>query len=67
MLKAIGLPLQKCIRSWLVDDRRKKMSKSLQNVVEPNRLIDTYGWMPSGIFSCEKSRSEWMAISPIRL
>jgi len=55
MLKAIGLPPPKMVFAHDVDDRSKKMSKSLQNVVEPNRLIDTYGVTPSGIFSCGKS------------
>lgn len=44
MLKAIGLPPPKMVFAhgwWTVEG--KKMSKSLQNVVEPNRLIDTYG------------------------
>lgn len=44
MLKAIGLPPPKTVFAhgwWTVEG--KKMSKSLQNVVEPNRLIDTYG------------------------
>ncbi|MGA2468625.1 MAG: methionine--tRNA ligase [Thermodesulfobacteriota bacterium] len=44
MLKAIGLTPPKMVFAhgwWTVEG--KKMSKSLQNVVEPNRLIDTYG------------------------
>jgi methionyl-tRNA synthetase len=44
MLKAIGLPPPKMVFAhgwWTIEG--KKMSKSLQNVVEPNRLIDTYG------------------------
>jgi methionyl-tRNA synthetase len=44
MLKAVGLTPPKTVFAhgwWTVEG--KKMSKSLQNVVEPNRLIDTYG------------------------
>jgi methionyl-tRNA synthetase len=44
MLKAIGLTPPKMVFAhgwWTVEG--KKMSKSLQNVVEPDRLIDTYG------------------------
>ncbi len=44
MLRAIGLTPPKMVFAhgwWTVEG--KKMSKSLQNVVEPNRLIDTYG------------------------
>jgi methionyl-tRNA synthetase len=44
MLKGIGLPPPKTVFAhgwWTIEG--KKMSKSLQNVVEPNRLIDTYG------------------------
>jgi methionyl-tRNA synthetase len=44
MLTAIGLAVPKMVFAhgwWTVEGR--KMSKSLQNVVEPNRLIDTYG------------------------
>ena len=44
MLKAIGLTPPKTVFAhgwWTVEG--KKMSKSLQNVVEPNRLIETYG------------------------
>ena len=44
MLKAIGLTPPRRVFAhgwWTVDG--KKMSKSLQNVVEPNRLIDLYG------------------------
>ncbi len=44
MLKGIGLTPPKMVFAhgwWTVEG--KKMSKSLQNVVEPNRLIDTYG------------------------
>jgi methionyl-tRNA synthetase len=44
MLKGIGLAPPKMVFAhgwWTVEG--KKMSKSLQNVVEPNRLIDTYG------------------------
>jgi methionyl-tRNA synthetase len=44
MLKAIGLPPPKMVFAhgwWTIEG--KKMSKSLQNAVEPNRLIDTYG------------------------
>ncbi len=44
MLKGVGLTPPKMVFAhgwWTVDG--KKMSKSLQNVVEPNRLIDTYG------------------------
>jgi methionyl-tRNA synthetase len=44
MLKGSGLTPPKMIFAhgwWTVEG--KKMSKSLQNVVEPNRLIDTYG------------------------
>lgn len=44
MLHAIGLPPPKMIFAhgwWTIDGQ--KMSKSLQNVVEPNRLIDMYG------------------------
>jgi len=44
MLRAMGLPAPKTVFAhgwWTIEG--KKMSKSLQNVVEPNRLIDTYG------------------------
>ena len=44
MLKAAGLTPPKTVFAhgwWTVEG--KKMSKSLQNVVEPNRLIDMYG------------------------
>jgi methionyl-tRNA synthetase len=44
MLRAIGLTPPKIVFAhgwWTIEG--KKMSKSLQNVVEPNRLIDTYG------------------------
>ncbi|MGZ3613036.1 MAG: class I tRNA ligase family protein, partial [Thermodesulfobacteriota bacterium] len=44
MLKAIGLTLPKMVFAhgwWTIEG--KKMSKSLQNVVEPNLLVDTYG------------------------
>ena len=44
MLKGIGLDPPQTVFAhgwWTVDG--KKMSKSLQNVVEPNRLINTYG------------------------
>ncbi len=44
MLKGIGLTPPKTVFAhgwWTVEG--KKMSKSLQNVVEPNRLIDLYG------------------------
>jgi len=44
MLQGIGLPPPKMVFAhgwWTVEG--KKMSKSLQNVVEPNRLIDLYG------------------------
>ena len=44
MLRASGLPPPKMVFAhgwWTVEG--KKMSKSLQNVVEPNRLIDLYG------------------------
>ena len=44
MLKAIGLPLPQNIFAhgwWTVNGQ--KMSKSLGNVVEPNRLIDQFG------------------------
>ncbi len=44
MLKSAGLTPPKMVFAhgwWTVEG--KKMSKSLQNVVEPNRLIDTYG------------------------
>jgi len=44
MLKAIGLTPPKTVFAhgwWTIEG--KKMSKSLQNVVEPNRLIDLYG------------------------
>jgi methionyl-tRNA synthetase len=44
MLGAIGLTPPKMVFAhgwWTIEG--KKMSKSLQNVVEPNRLIDTYG------------------------
>ncbi len=44
MLKGIGLRPPKMVFAhgwWTVDGQ--KMSKSLQNAVEPNRLIDTYG------------------------
>ena len=44
MLRACGLTPPKMVFAhgwWTVEG--KKMSKSLQNVVEPNRLVDTYG------------------------
>ncbi len=44
MLKAIGLSPPRMVFAhgwWTIEG--KKMSKSLQNVVEPNRLIDLYG------------------------
>jgi methionyl-tRNA synthetase len=44
MLRASGLTSPKMVFAhgwWTIEG--KKMSKSLQNVVEPNRLIDTYG------------------------
>lgn len=44
MLRAIGLAPPKMVFAhgwWTIEG--KKMSKSLQNVVEPNRLIDLYG------------------------
>lgn len=44
MLKAIGLSPPRMVFAhgwWTIEG--KKMSKSLQNVVEPNRLIDIYG------------------------
>jgi len=44
MLKSIGLSPPKMVFAhgwWTIEG--KKMSKSLQNVVEPNRLIDLYG------------------------
>ncbi len=44
MLKAMGLTPPKMVFAhgwWTIEG--KKMSKSLQNVVEPNRLIDLYG------------------------
>ncbi len=44
MLRAIGLPPPKMVFAhgwWTIEG--KKMSKSLQNVVEPNRLVDLYG------------------------
>jgi len=44
MLRAIGLTPPKLVFAhgwWTIEG--KKMSKSLQNVVEPNRLIDIYG------------------------
>jgi methionyl-tRNA synthetase len=44
MLRATGLTPPKMVFAhgwWTVEGQ--KMSKSLQNVVEPNRLIDTYG------------------------
>src|SRR3990172_8764281 len=44
MLKGIGLDPPQTVFAhgwWTVEG--KKMSKSLQNVVEPNRLINTYG------------------------
>jgi methionyl-tRNA synthetase len=44
MLRAAGLTPPKMVFAhgwWTIEG--KKMSKSLQNVVEPNRLIDTYG------------------------
>jgi len=44
MLRAIGLTPPKTVFAhgwWTIEG--KKMSKSLQNVVEPNRLINTYG------------------------
>jgi methionyl-tRNA synthetase len=43
-LMAAGLPLPKKVFAhgwWTVEG--KKMSKSLRNVVDPNRLVDTYG------------------------
>jgi methionyl-tRNA synthetase len=44
MLRGSGLPPPKMVFAhgwWTIEG--KKMSKSLQNVVEPNRLIDLYG------------------------
>jgi methionyl-tRNA synthetase len=44
MLKAAGLTPPKTVFAhgwWTIEG--KKMSKSLQNVVEPDRLVDTYG------------------------
>jgi methionyl-tRNA synthetase len=44
MLRGSGLPPPKTVFAhgwWTIEG--KKMSKSLQNVVEPNRLIDLYG------------------------
>jgi methionyl-tRNA synthetase len=44
MLKGIGLTPPKMVFAhgwWTIEG--KKMSKSLQNVVDPNQLIDTYG------------------------
>lgn len=44
MLRAIGLNPPKMVFAhgwWTIEG--KKMSKSLQNVVEPNRLVDLYG------------------------
>ena len=44
MLKGIGLTPPKAVFAhgwWTINGQ--KMSKSLQNVVEPNRLIDLYG------------------------
>ncbi|MFQ5912294.1 MAG: methionine--tRNA ligase [Nitrospinota bacterium] len=43
-LLSAGLPLPRCVFAhgwWTVEG--KKMSKSLRNVVEPNRLLDGYG------------------------
>ena len=44
MLKALGLPLPRTILAhgwWLVAET--KMSKSLQNIIKPLDLVDTYG------------------------
>lgn len=44
MMKAIGIPMPKTIYAhgwWLMD--KAKMSKSLNNIVSPLDLIDTYG------------------------
>ncbi len=44
MLRAIGLPPPQMVFAhgwWTIEG--KKMSKSLQNVVEPNLLVETYG------------------------
>jgi len=51
MLKALGLPLPKTIFAhgwWLVADT--KMSKSLNNIVQPLDLIDAYGVDPVRYF-----------------
>lgn len=51
MLKAIGLPLPKTIFAhgwWMVNET--KMSKSLQNIVQPLDLIDAYGVDPVRYF-----------------
>ncbi|WP_316348137.1 methionine--tRNA ligase [Desulfuromonas acetoxidans] len=50
-LMAAGLPLPEKVFAhgwWTVEG--KKMSKSLQNVVEPNMLVDTYGIDPIRYF-----------------
>jgi methionyl-tRNA synthetase len=51
MLKAMGLTPPKMVFAhgwWTIEG--KKMSKSLQNVVEPNDLIETYGVDPVRYF-----------------
>jgi methionyl-tRNA synthetase len=51
MLKAIGLPMPKTIFAhgwWMVNET--KMSKSLQNIVQPLDLIDQYGVDPVRYF-----------------
>ncbi len=50
-LMSAGLPLPRCVFAhgwWTVEG--KKMSKSLRNVVEPNRLLDGYGTDPIRYF-----------------
>ncbi|MBI5186726.1 MAG: methionine--tRNA ligase [Nitrospinae bacterium] len=51
MLEALGLPLPESIFAhgwWTINGR--KMSKSLQNVVEPNQLVDEFGAEPIRYF-----------------
>jgi len=67
MLAGIGLtpPRRVFAHGWWTIEG-KKMSKSLQNVVEPNRLIDTYGVDAVRYFLMREVPSGSMEISLIR-